>query len=180
LKFFALGCIAAVTIFLALVGCATTPGSQSSAGSERTDRVNSREIKILYSWGVGGHNRLDSASGTFTKDLISDGTITVDFELSAEQKQLIAQRADSIGFWQLPDRITYPDSLEIIHAVQPYTKHLLVIWEEHRTKVVTWDTGVVDPIAERDRVEPLGALIRKMITESVMYKSLPKSSGGYL
>ena len=173
-----LGALALVaSVFL--VGCATNRTVRVPAGSETCIVEQGEEVEIVYRWGSRHRNRIDTSAGTITKDLISDGTVTVPFKLSLDQKRMVAQFADSIGFWMLPDQITPPDTLEMMGMKVPYHEHLLVIWDKHRLKAVMWDTQVVDPIAERDRVGPLGDMIKQFVLESEEYQALPKASGGY-
>ena len=177
----------AVCLCCLLLGCAGGgPGHVEPdvpvEGSEAVESIEHArdDIQIMYCWGVQGRNRLDTITGTITKDLVSAGTITVPFELTAEQRKMIVDYADSIKFWRLPSRVVLPDSVELVEMQHPHTEHILVIWDSSRQKSVSWDTRVRNPIAERDKVAPLGAMIRKIVVESEVYKALPEFKGGYL
>lgn len=181
-------CSASILAVL-VIGCAGT-SVENRVVTECADRSarqmdawyprHSQEIEVLYLWGVSGRNRIDTISGTLSKDLNADGTMTVPFELSDEQKSMIVQYADSIGFWLLPSMIAVPDSVEVIVHRQPCTEHLLRISHQNRVKTVMWSTCVQNPIMERDLVAPLGALIEGMATSSKAYKKLPTRRGWYL
>jgi len=174
MRFLAAVASATICVSLLLGGCAFDKNSNELNNSASGAGNDTSDIKILLCW---GGNRIDSASRTITKDLGLDGTISAAFELSLTQKQLITQRADSVAFWQLPARIMVPDSLGSVWTYSPHQKYILVIWDNHRTNVVSWDTSVRDPIAERTRVSSLASLIIGMVVESPVYQSLPHSRG---
>lgn len=168
-------------------GCASVVSERASSAASAADTCcaqsidHAREdIQIMYCWGVGGRNRLDTITGTITKDLVSAGSITVPFELSLERRQMIVDYADSIGFWKLPGRIVLPDTVDLVKMHSPHSEHILIIWEGWRQKSVAWDTSIGNPIAERDRVTPLGAMIRRFVVESEVFQALPKHQGGYM
>jgi len=178
-----------LSAFGLVVGCTNTGSESMPAPHSKSELAatcdslfprHAKDIEVLYCWGVGGRNRLDTISGTITKDLVADPAITVQFELSDQDRETIVQFADSIGFWRLPEVISPPDTLEIIEMMTPCSDHLLRISQRHRTKTVRWDTCYQNPCAERERVAPLGALVKRLVTEAEEYGKLPKIRGGYL
>jgi hypothetical protein len=132
------------------------------------------QIEILYCWGNQGRNRLDTATGTITKDLLADPPVTARFELLDEDRDSIVRFADSVGFWRLPDRIAVPDSVRSLRLIDPCTNHLLRIVGVFRSKTVIWDTCTDSPIEQRDRVAPLGELIQRIVEASETWQSLPQ------
>ena len=161
----------------------TTCGEPTSLETEFRDAHFLRRgesVEISYWWGVRGRNRVDTVSGTITKDLVMDPPITVPFEIADSDKAAIITFADSIGFWRLPDYIAPPDTTETVTDMTPCSHHVLSISSGHRTKTVMWNTCIANPCAERDRVVPLGKLIRGIVVGSEVYKRLPKAKGGYL
>jgi hypothetical protein len=137
-------------------------------------------IRILFLWGIEGKNRLDTASGTLTKNLVLDGCVTVPFVLPQDDAESILACADSIRFWQLPMRIAPPDTLKYMSMVTPCSEYLLRISRGSRTKTVVWDYCHTAPCAERERIEPLRKLLLKIVSDSEAYNELPKARGGYL
>jgi hypothetical protein len=165
-------CFATISVF----GCGSE--NQNSAHWPR----QGTEIEIYYSWGYESRNRIDTISGTLTKNLLADGTITVPFELSGKQKKEIVAYADSIIFWYWPDALYVPppppDGLS--SSKSPCKKQVLQIQRSHGTKTVVWDDCLVNttqPSPLLDIVKPLGELIENMVEGSETYKDLPRSRG---
>ena len=165
---------------ICVIGCSSHAKDGVSIDEGATLGQSASSIEIIYRWGFRYHNALNTRAGTITKDLISNGTVTVPFVLSTEQKRRVVQYADSIGFWELPTVITFPDTLETIEQRSPHQKYLLVIRDGEKMNAVLWDTEVTNPIAERDLIKPLGDMIRQIVVQSEEYRSLPKVEGGYL
>lgn len=137
-------------------------------------------MQVLFLWGVEGRNRIDTTAGTLTKDLVSDPSITVPFELSHEQLTHVFALADSLGFWRLPDCIAPPDTMPTVGMRHPCGEFLLRLDDGQRAKTVLWDTCKTNPCAEREQIRPLGELLKRMATASEAYRSLPKARGGYM
>ena len=174
-------------------GCATAPGGRDSEGRCGDQLTTAKlvsyprqidEIEITYCWGVECRNRVDTISGTLTKDLIADGAITVPFELSGEQKEQIVAYADSIKLWHWPDSLfnQRTDGKGRISITSPCEQHVLVIRQRHRTKTIVWgckkDPDNPSPLWEI--IKPLGELIEGMVFQSEEYLDLPQTKGTYI
>jgi hypothetical protein len=142
----------------------------------------SHRVQILYYWGHDGRNRLDTQSGTVTKDLIADGQITAALVLDSTEVARILAVADSVGFDRLP---------EVIHAAavngtqkvrDPCNKYLLRISGSNRYEAhtVIWNDCEQNPSAERDRAMALGKTIEHLVGGKEAFRKLPKARGGYL
>ncbi len=137
------------------------------------------DLQILFIWGVGGRNRMDTTAGTLAKDLVSDPPVTVPFELSREQLERVSACADSMGFWRLPQHIAPPGTLGHASVVTPCDEFVLRLADGDRERTVRWDNCHDRPRAERDRIEPLEELLMGIVAASDTYRRLPEARGSY-
>ena len=89
-------------------------------------------VNIVLKFGVGARNELNTFNGTFTKDLIIDGTITTRLILSQEELSQIQKRLSDIGFFEYPE--TFPSQ----RVVTPRSDYYLRIQNGSSVKEVTW------------------------------------------
>jgi hypothetical protein len=150
-------------------------GPQASAGGEE-----SQDITILFIWGVGGKNRLDTASASLTKDLVIDPAITVSFSLTQEEKLRILGWADSLGFFDLPDHIAPPDTSDMGCIQVPCSQYSLTVATSSRHHTSEWSDCNCSPCAERDRALSLAQLVERLVQGKEEYRRLPKARGGYM
>ncbi len=175
-------------VAISLFGCGTENQQVANTSQDISNNNHSTqwprhgsEIEILYSWGHESRNRIDTISGTLTKDLLDDGTITVPFELSGKQKREIIAYADSLMIWQWPDALYVPPPPDGTSSIKsPCRKQVLQIRRPHRTKTIVWDdckANTTQPNPLPGIIAPLGELIERMVKGSETYKDLPPSRG---
>ena len=59
--------------------------------------------ELVFAYGHGGKNVLDTAKGTFTKDMIADPPLTVGLRLTEAELERIAKKMAEIGFLAYPE-----------------------------------------------------------------------------
>jgi hypothetical protein len=170
-------CLLALAAALYLLGC--TPFMPRSC------RASRGRVEVLYYWGVGGRNRLDTLVGVVTKDLVSDGQMSTRLVLEPSELDYILALADSLGFFQLPAVIAPPATVDGHAAMQtPCDSYLLRIGDDvyrgHQAHTVMWNTCNANPSSQRDRAMRLGAAIERLVYRTKAWKSLPNPRGGYL
>jgi hypothetical protein len=130
-------------------------------------------VNIHFKYGVGGKNELNTFNGTFTKDLVIDGTITTRLTLTPEELSQIQERLSDIGFFDYPE--TFPSQL----VVTPRGDYYLKVQNGSTVKEVTWySDSQLDPKTDAD-LSQLCSLITDMIEEKLEYKLLPPPNGAY-
>jgi hypothetical protein len=135
--------------------------------------IKSREqIQILYYWGVGARNRLDTMSGTVTVDCIPP--LTGPFILEERDRTAIVALADSMGFFSLPVAPVPPAS-DTTRMRTPCSSFVLRITDAGRSHTVVWDDCLCNPCEERDRAAAVGTRIKSLITRTAAYKQLWRS-----
>ena len=91
--------VAAVLTVLALSGCSGLGGHDPSPSPTST---GSTLEGLVFAFGPGAKNVLDTTRGAFTKDMILASPITVPMTLTGEEMARIARKVDEIGFFSYP------------------------------------------------------------------------------
>jgi hypothetical protein len=144
--------------------------------------VNNYDLVFLY--GVKGNrpdpvNRLDTMRGTFTKDMVSDPSITFELALTDEQMAEIMERIVEIGFLSYPSQYTPPTG-PVVSSVTPYsTYHLKLYRDGVMVKQVRMDTDIVSDDPETGNLVSLFTLIIDIIESTDSWKDSPKPRSGY-
>jgi hypothetical protein len=145
------------------------------------DDTQEVEFNLIFRYGVTGANVLDTFQGTFTKDMISEAPITIDFSLTAEEMESIYQKMLEIDFFDYPDEfeVAVPEG-ELARMVLPYSSYYFKIQHSSGIKELTWEDKITNTDEKADRLKELIHLIRDIIELKPEYQVLPEPSGGYL
>lgn len=130
-------------------------------------------INIVFRYGVGGRNELNTFNGTFTKDLVIDGTTTGKLYLSREDLQQIQEKLAEMGFFD------YPDSFPSQGIVTPRGDDYLKVDNGTVEKEVSWysDSEYEDPRVQS--LHDLAAFLMGMIEAKPAFKAFPPANGAY-
>jgi len=129
-------------------------------------------VNIVFKFGVAERNELNTFNGTFTKDLIMDGTITTRLILPQEELSQIQKRLSDIGFFDFPD--TFPSR----GAVTPREDYYIKVQNGSTVKEVTWYSDSMSD-TRTENLRQLYSLLTDKIMEKIEYKLLPPAKGGY-
>ncbi len=135
-------------------------------------------LKIHFYYGFG--NQLNTFEQTYTKDLVLDGYITVDFWLTEAEQERISNKLDAVDFFHFPDTLTYQmDSDGIMVRMEPDPGwQFLRVADENRDKIVYWRYPLPDGNEFVPRLVELKNLIVDIIEAKPEYKALPPAKGG--
>jgi hypothetical protein len=172
-RYLALG---AAVMLLAPAACAGPRGGASSTSAQPTGRAITG---LVYAYGVGARNVLDTTRGTFTKDMISASPITIPLILSAKDMARISKKMDKIGFSSYPSAFT-PAVAEGGGEMAPFATYRFVARTDAGTKVVVWADKFATDDKRALRLRSLARLIERLIVATPEYKRLPEAEGGYL
>ncbi|HEX9974492.1 MAG TPA: hypothetical protein VGD14_20660 [bacterium] len=130
----------------------------------------------------GFSNELNTFEQTYTKDLVLDGYVTVEFWLTEAEQESIRTKLDVVDFFSFPDTLIYQmgtDSIMVRIEPDPGWQFLRVA-DEHRDKIVYWRY----PFPEGNEFVPhlieLKNLIIDIIESKPQYRALPPARGGRL
>jgi hypothetical protein len=163
-------------LLLALAACAGPGATAPSASPEPTALALNG---LVFSYGVGAGNVLDTTRGTFTKDMVTASPITIPLRLSAEDMALISANMVEIGFFSYPDSFTSPVA-EGSGEITPFVTYRFSARTDAGIKVVTWADKYATNDEQALRLRGLARLIERIITAKPEYRRLPEPQGGYL
>ena len=158
--------LALTVAFVGMVGCSAH---------------TSPDFNLIFKYGVGAKNELNTFEGTHTRDMIMDPSITVDLSLSKEELDSIYQKMEAIDFFEYPDRFSVPippDGRVIM--VTPYYSYYFKVKYDSKIKELWWEDEIKNENMEADKLRELIKLIRDIIESKEEYKQLPPPRGGYL
>jgi hypothetical protein len=137
-------------------------------------------LKIHYYYGFG--NQLNTFEQTYTKDLVLDGYITVDFWLTEAEQESIRNKLQVVNFFSFPDTLIYQigsDSIMVSISPDPGWQFLQVA-DENRDKIVYWRYPFPEGNEFVARLVELKNLIIDIIEAKSEYQALPPPRGGRL
>jgi hypothetical protein len=131
------------------------------------------EIQLQY----GFVDELNTFQGTFTKDLVMDGSVTVTFWLSKADQQAILAKAEELDFFNLPDRMPAPSGVGIQPDPSPDRLRIRTTDED---KTVEWSYPLDPDNASANAIRELSEFIMGIVRQSPVYKTLPDPRGARL
>lgn len=137
------------------------------------------EFDILFKFGVGSRNILDTRAGTFTKDMITDPSITTELDLTRDETETIWKYIHRNHFYGLSEQI--PENEDERSSVVPHVTYRLTVWAEgyENKSVVFSDVSTGGYSLEERRFLRIANKIIDLIESKPEYKALPEPSGGY-
>jgi hypothetical protein len=174
----------ALFFFLALPILITTLAScRIESGSPLTEQMPS-DFNFSISFGIGRKNKIDTYEGTFTKDLIIDGTETISFLIQADKMREMYEAFIELEIYKLPDDINAdtPIGDTALH-ITPDAQYSLTYTLNSETKTVSCDDGGpwnADGLPEtRDRLVEFIDFVSEYIYGTEEYKNMKPAEGGY-
>jgi len=141
-------------------------------------------FSISYGY-LEAKNRIDTYNGTFTKDLIMDGTKTVNFTIPSAEMEKIYTAFKEYRISELPEDINSNviiGSLSVIR--EPEYRYSLTYTCNNETKSVVcndggpWDAYKGAPDT-RNRLVNFVNTVCDYIYNTDIYKNMPSANGGY-
>lgn len=167
--------VALALIALALAGCSGTGSGDGSPSAAPAPELQS----LVFSYGVGARNVLDTGRGTFTKDMIVASPVTVDLRLTGDELRRVARRLAAIDFFSYPP--TYKTREDLGGGrVTPYMTYRFVVTTAAGIKEVTWHDTTFNSDQRAADLRGLARLIAGMIESKAEYRALPEPEGAYL
>jgi hypothetical protein len=134
---------------------------------------------LVFAFGPGARNVLDTGRGTFTKDMILASPLTVPLHLSDADMARITRKLEGIDFWSYPT--VYRTRAKVGAGwVTPYPTYRFEVTTAAGTKTVSWADEVSSDDRRAQRLRELAALIQDIVTDTPEYKAMPAAEGGYL
>ena len=160
--------IICLAIILTMVGCSSTTDTEKTAHDEQFV-----EVQLQY----GFVDELNTFEGTFTKDLVMDGSITVEFWLSNEDQESIKELVDQLSFFSLPNYIPAESGVMVEPNPSPDSLRIRL---GSIDKTVVWFYPLDMENTDSKNLIELSNYIMFIVQKSDIYKALPEARGGRL
>ncbi len=139
------------------------------------------DFNLIFRYGVGAKNELDTFAGTFTKDMIGDPSITIDLLLTEEELDRIYQKMAEVDFFAYPDEFSINVAPgEPVGMVTPHSSYYFRVEYNTEVKELRWEDRIVNEDGEADRLRALTRLIQDIIRARQEFQELPPPRGGYM
>jgi hypothetical protein len=161
--------ISIVVIVLAATGFVVF--KQSSTPPQNPPAGEPTNFNLIFKYGVGAKNELNTFDQTYTKDMVIDPSVTVKMVLSNNELNNIYQKINDL---KLFNESTEPEGNMM---VTPCSSYYLKVQINSEQKELSWDDcrGRIS-----DKFQQFSSYIIQIIKSKDEYKKLPAPKGGYL
>ncbi len=138
------------------------------------------DFNLIFKYGIGAKNILDTFEGTCTKDMVADPSISTELTLTDEEKDSVYQKMLEIDFFNYPDNfsVSVPPG-EPVGIVTPYASYYFKVEYNSQAKELHWGDEITNPDEKAGRLRELIALIRSIVESKEEYKKLPEPTTAY-
>lgn len=138
------------------------------------------DFNVLFKYGVGARNVLNTYEGTYTKDLVLDPPVTTELSLTQDEQNRIYQKMVDINFFEYPDTFSIAVDNEEAGFFTPFSTYYFKVEHNSTTKELLWEDKIFAEDEKADKLRELINFIREIVESKEEYKKLPPSTGGYL
>ena len=172
--------LGAVTMLVvsSIVACGLFVSEQRPIAPTTPDESN---FNLIFKYGVGAWNELNTFEGTYTKDMVVDPSIAVNLSLSNDELGRIYQKMIEIDFLNYPDRFSVfvPLGGAVVNMT-PHSSYYFRVEYDSKVKELWWNDGIINRDEKAEKLRELIRLIIDIIESKEEYKKLPSPRGGYI
>lgn len=144
--------------------------SSSEVPLEST-KPSENSFTFIFKYGVGAKNELNTRNGTFTKDMVSDPSITVPMMLTQDELLSISKKIKELGLLEKNPTIISP-----VKRI-PCSSYYLKVNENSKETIKEWNDCSDDV---KEEYSSFSEFIYSIINSKEEYKNLPQPKSGYL
>lgn len=161
--------IGIIVIILAIAGFLVFEQTKTPPQNPPADTPTS--FNLIFKYGVGAKNELNTFDQTYTKDMVMDPSITIKFKLSDSELASINRKINDLKLFDINQ------STEGNMMVTPCSSYYLKAQIGSDEKEMSWDNcrGKMN-----DKLQQFTNYIISIIESKDDYKKLPTPRGGYL
>ncbi len=138
------------------------------------------DFNLIFKYGVGARNVLNTFTGTYTKDMVVDPPITVKLCLSEEDLDRIYRKMVEINFFSYPTKFSPGSRGTVIGEMTPFSTYYFKVRYKNRVKELYWAARYTySGNEEAENLKELIDLIIEIIHSKPKYQRLPKPRAGY-
>jgi hypothetical protein len=132
-------------------------------------------ISILLNYGIGSKNQLDTIKGQYTKDMVTEPSVSTNLKLSDEDMNTIYSEIRNINILDYPDNFKPKSNVTQI----PFCTYNFKVIVNGIEKNLSWADESVSQPKQAVQFRELFKKIQERIESKEEYKKLPEAKGGY-
>jgi hypothetical protein len=150
-------------------------GCNLTSTKNKLPSTKPKDFNFVFSYGVGSKNQLDTIKGQYTKDMVTEPSVSTNLKLSDEDMDTIYSEIRKINI------LDYPDSFKPKNNVKqnPYYTYNFKIIANGIEKNISWVDENVSESKEAVQLRELFKKIQEITENKEEYKKLPEAKGGY-
>lgn len=150
-------------------------GCNSTSTENQLPSSIPKDFNFVFNYGVNAKNQIDTTKGQYTKDMVTDNSITTDFKLSDEEMNTIYSEMKKINILSYPENFK-PKS----NTLQtPFDTYLIKIIADGREKNISWKDENVSDSKDAVQLRELFKKIQEIIINKDEFKKLPEPKNAY-
>ncbi|BBH20454.1 hypothetical protein Back11_17990 [Paenibacillus baekrokdamisoli] len=145
-------------LILSIVGCSDS-------------QVYPKDFNFTFEYGSFYNNILNTFEGTYTKDLVMNGAITTELNLTEKEKKQIYKLMKDINLFN------YLNEIEGL-VMEPTSGYRFEIQYNGKKKIINWKGEFTDRLRDKEFIKMTTTII-EIIQSKEAYKLLPPIQGSY-
>ncbi|HEY9061756.1 MAG TPA: hypothetical protein VIO64_14780 [Pseudobacteroides sp.] len=139
------------------------------------------KFNFKLNFNTNGKYQIDTYKGTFTKDLVKDGTKTIEFKLPDNIKKSIYDLMRDIDIMSFPTKLDLEGT-----GIMPSCDYKLTVTIGSKSRTIEWSNGLypevnnIDLSIHNKNFLKLVKYISDYIYSTDEYKNMPEANGAYL
>jgi len=171
--------VVSLLILMSFVSLVTGCANRANKPEEPTT-ANELEFNLVFKYGIGARNVLNTYDGTYTKDMVAGPPVTTHLSLSRDELSTIYNKVVEIDFFNYPDKFAvYVPPWEPVSMVTPYESYYFRVEHGSKIKELSWEDSITNPNNDADKLRELIQCIRDIVESKREYKKLLPPRGGY-
>jgi hypothetical protein len=162
-------CLCILLIATLLAGCNLT-GTKN-----KLPPTKPKDFNFIFSYGVDSKNQLDTIKGQYTKDMVTEPSVSTNLKLSDEDMATIYSEIRKINILDYPDSFKPKNNL----FQSPYYTYNFKVIADGIEKNISWADENASESREAIQLRELFKKIQEIIESKEEYKKLPEAKGGY-
>ncbi len=154
----------------------TFVGCNSTSTKNQLPESKPKDFNFVFNYGINAKNQLDTIKGQFTKDMVSEASITTNIKLSDDEINTIYLEMKKINILDYPDRFNPKSNT----TQTPFDTYSIKIIIDGKEKSIYWKDENVSETKEAIQLRKLFKKIQEIIVNKEEFKKLPEPKNQYL
>ena len=163
-----------IMLFCLFISVSLFAGCGSTAKNQMPD-TKPKDFNFVFNYGVNAKNQLDTFKGQYTRDMITEESVTTELKLTEEEMNSIYLEMKKIDIMNYPDKFNPKGNVKS----KPFTTYSLKIVINKKEKNIYWKNEILSDTKEANQLKEVFKKIYKVIESKEEYKKLPMPKGGY-